>query len=269
MYNQQPKVNKDEILVNSYVRKKKMNKPTNAMSKPLNPIQRLGQKVSSMMPKLPNMSNRIKGRSNNKYNFSHSRAERFVNTQKLSKFGKFFPFAMFKFFSVERAYASRRYGDFKMSWSAREKISKAQRENNSNYKHGNRLDYRHISNWIPNEIIHHIDGNHHNNNEDNLISIPGYIPDTNDIKTLSEWKRIVNCKLHEEIHRRACKDEITLPTKEEILEMVNKEYPNYYEEVRPKLLEHYDLLKIKDKYIEGNEELEQKINKIRGILKDE
>jgi len=262
---QQPR--DDEILVNSYVRKKKMNKPMN-----VNPMQRLGQKFSSMMPKLPKLpksGNRIKGRNNNKYNFSNSWAERFVNTQKLSKFGKFFPFVTLKFFSVERAYASDRYGEFKMKWGAREKISKAQRENNSNYKHGNRLDYRHKSNWIPNEIIHHIDGNHNNNDEDNLISIPGYIPDTNEIKTLGEWKRIVNCKLHEEIHRRACKDEITLPSKEEILEMVNKEYPDYYEEIRPKLLEHYELLKIKDKYIKGNEELEQKINKIREVLNNE
>jgi hypothetical protein len=318
------------MLVNSKQMKSTIPNPTSKGSKPTskvsNPMQKLGQKL---MPKLS--PSRVKGRSNNKYSFSHSwvftNHPNNVNTPQLTKFGYDYNYnqdplvggnpvvADYKrakitgewltklnklgkkpksktdvsktdvskakfmndvdtstfadsFISVPANVVSSvpsHPTNFKMKWSTKEKISQAQRLSNSNYKHGNRLDYRHISNWIPNEIIHHIDGNHHNNSEDNLISIPGYIPDTNEIKTLGEWKRIVNCKLHEEIHRRACKDEVTLPSKDDILSMVDREYPNYYDEIRPKLLEHYESLKIRDKYIDGNSELEQKINKLRGM----
>lgn len=258
------KVKDDEILVNSYVRKK-------TVPKALNPMQRLGQRFSSMMPKSSRTTSvRVKGRNNNKYNFSHSwvltNSEDKVNTPRLTKFASFFSVPAYRRSCATSSIYSKPISDFKMKWSTKEKISQAQRLSNSNYKHGNRLDYRYISNWIPNEIIHHIDGNHHNNSEDNLISIPGYIPDTNEINTLGEWKRIVNCKLHEEIHRRACKDEVTLPSKDDILSMVDREYPNYYDEVRPKLLEHYESLKIRDKYIDGNSELEQKISKLKQQL---
>jgi len=275
MYNkQQAKVQDDEIYVDSYIRKRKINKP-------LNPMQKLGQKVQNMIPKMPNKmnNNKVRGVKNNKYQFNdEDRLSNFralinhnynVNNDVKGRYNRDVVNDV-SFFSVLSSVCENDLvKEFKMKWSTKEKISKAQRKSNSNYKHGNRLDYRHISNWIPNEIIHHIDGDHTNNDESNLINIPGYIPDTNEIKTLGEWKRIVNCKLHEEIHRRACKDERELPTKDEIMDMINREYPKYFEDIRPKLKEHYEKLMIKDKYIEGNDELISKLERLKSIVNNE
>ena len=61
---------------------------------------------------------------------------------------------------------------FKQSPDHKKKIKKAQQgKNNSNYKHGNRIDYRKKIGAKADELIHHADGNRRNNSSSNLVRL--------------------------------------------------------------------------------------------------
>lgn len=61
---------------------------------------------------------------------------------------------------------------YKQSAKHKANIKKAQQgKNNSNYKHGNRIDYRKKIGAKTNELIHHSDGNRQNNSPSNLVRL--------------------------------------------------------------------------------------------------
>ena len=170
---------------------------------------------------------------------------------------------------------TRRKGKYKpkkegLSWMHKKKIAEKQKAKNSNYKHGGRKDYKTIAGTLHNEVAHHIDGNHRNNVAENLINIPGYIPDYKNITRLEQWKRPNNYtnKIHEKIHQKNSnsrkKGTHKLPTRDEVIALVEKEYPDYYNKTRVELQRKYELLQVKEKLIVNNQKLKDRIIKTHG-----
>lgn len=128
------------------------------------------------------------------------------------------------------------------------KSESAKGERNSQWK-GGRRSYRTISGALKHELVHHLDENRENNNPDNLIPIPAYIPNFKNVTLLSDLPRSVTSSLHEKIHRKASKKESNLLSREEIIETVEEIYPEYYSLMRPKFENEYERLSIREKLL--------------------